>query len=767
MHNDHDLLDAIARTQERWLQDINHPGLFQGLLDALLALTESAFGFIGETQRTDGGQPFLNVRAFTDIAWNETLRSRYSSEHPEGMEFHSLDNLFGAVVTTGALVLSNQPEVDPRRKGLPEGHPAIDSFLGLPLYCNASQVGMVGIANRPGGYSESMAQWLQPFLSTCANLIHAQRLDAQRCRAERQFRDQAARYDALFRHTEDAIVLIGVDGFIDSINPKAEHMFGYQSAELVGRDAAVLLPEPQRGRYQRDIRPLLPKADAAALKAGLAQLGGAREADDVLEISALHRDGRALPLALTISDLPLHEQRLFSIVARDYSQRSREMQTLQQSRDDLMTVFNQLKVGVVLLDAEQHIQFLSEVAAVLLGADSATVLGRHWTELLRLDDASRRALCGALAQPNENQAAIPFGWQTADGQQHWAEIEVRADPHHTNHSLLYIYDETEVRQLHERLQHAHQGSRYGAMIGASLPMRALYEKIERVAPGDWTVLIQGETGVGKELVARAIHAASLRDQGPFVAVNCAGLTESLLTSQLFGHRRGAFTGAVADHQGFFETAKAGTLFLDEIGDVPLATQSVLLRAVEQKEIIRLGDSRPRAVDFRLLLATHLDLEHEVTAGQFREDLFYRIAGTRVAVPPLRDRPEDIPLLVNAFMADCASSPNRPHALRVSALDRLMRYHWPGNVRELKSLVDHLMINCRVRIIEAEHLPQRIRQPTAPAQAVRTQESGDERARLLAALAQARGNRTRAAKLLGIGRATLYRRLNKLGLSRAG
>ena len=585
MPSDRDLLDAIARTQEDWLQDINHPGLFQGLLDALLPLTKSPFGFIAETLYTPESQPFLKVRAFTDIAWNETLRKRFATEHPNGMEFHKLDNLFGAVVTTGELVLSNHTASDARRQRLPAGHPAIDSFLGLPLFCNAGQVGMVGIANRPGGYSESLARWLQPFLSTCANLIHAQRLDAERRSAERQLRNQAARYDALFRHTDDAILLIAEDGSVDSMNPAAERLFGYRSAELLGRDAAASLPEPQRDLYQRDIRPLLSNADAAAVKSGLVQSGNAREVDDVVEMACLHRDGRTLPLAIIVNDVPLDEQRLYSIVARDCSQRARTLQTLRQTRDDLLTIFNQLRVGVVLLDPDQRIQFLSEPAAELLGIDSTEAVARCWTDLLPFDDESCRALQQALARPVTDRANVAVSWRAADEQQHWADGELRADPDKPDHRLLYLYDRTEVRRLRDRIQQAH----YGAMIGASLPMRTLYELIERVAAGDWTVLIEGETGVGKELVAHAIHAASQRLQGPFVAVNCAGLTDSLLASQLFGHRRGAFTGALSEHKGFFETAKAGTLLLDEIGDVPLATQSALLRAVEEKEIIRLGE----------------------------------------------------------------------------------------------------------------------------------------------------------------------------------
>lgn len=286
--------------------------------------------------------------------------------------------------------------------------------------------------------------------------------------------------------------------------------------------------------------------------------------------------------------------------------------------------------------------------------------------------------------------------QAASGRRHAVEVEVFDDPRDAARKLFCLYDVSDLEQLRRQLS---RQARFHDLIGRSEAMETVFQLIRDVAPVDTTVLIEGETGTGKELVARAIHAASRRRNGPFVAVNCAGLTESLLASQLFGHRRGAFTGAMEDHKGFFETAHGGTLFLDEIGDVPMAVQTNLLRVLQEREILRVGDSQPRKVDVRVVVATHRDLAAEVAAGRFREDLLYRIRVARIHLPPLRERREDIPLLADT----------RP----------------PG--------------------------------PSRPAS------EEEERARIRDALARAGGNRTRAARLLGIGRATLYRRMESLGI----
>lgn len=303
-------------------------------------------------------------------------------------------------------------------------------------------------------------------------------------------------------------------------------------------------------------------------------------------------------------------------------------------------------------------------------------------------------------------------------------------------------------------------STFHELIGRTREMQAVYDQVRDFAAVDWTVLVQGETGTGKELVARAIHNESPRRGRPFVAVNCAGLSVSLLQSQLFGHRRGAFTGATADHIGYFEAADGGTLFLDEIGDIAPEVQMALLRVLEEGEITRVGESQPRKVDVRVITATHRDLSREVERGRFRPDLMYRIRVARIQLPPLRERRPDIPLLVERFVERaCAATGKHIHGVTDGAMATLLEHPWPGNVRELRSAIEFAVVRTRGAAIDRDDLPREL--AAAPTRDVPV--GGDEIGRIRAALERAGGNRTRAAKLLGISRATFYRRISELGI----
>ncbi len=315
------------------------------------------------------------------------------------------------------------------------------------------------------------------------------------------------------------------------------------------------------------------------------------------------------------------------------------------------------------------------------------------------------------------------------------------------------------------------GAAFAGMVGRSPPMREVFGAIERVAPTDTTVLITGETGTGKELVARAIHAGSPRSTAPFVPVNCAALAEGLLESELFGHVRGAFTGAVQDKQGLFEAAAGGTLFLDEIADVSPALQQRLLRVIQEREIRRVGAVRSNHVDVRVVAATRCDLREYVAAGHFREDLFYRLNVFPVNLPPLRDRASDIPLLVESALRSIER--RRPNTSQLScspfAMRMLRSYPWPGNVRELFAAIESGAIRTDGTRIEAQHLPGVVRAASDPngsdaGNRYRAEVLGDdERSAILAALDEAAGSRTHAAEILGMGRTTLWRKMKRYGI----
>jgi two-component system, NtrC family, response regulator HydG len=307
------------------------------------------------------------------------------------------------------------------------------------------------------------------------------------------------------------------------------------------------------------------------------------------------------------------------------------------------------------------------------------------------------------------------------------------------------------------------------MVGHAPGMRAVFEAIRQVAPTDSTVLVAGETGTGKELVARAVHQLSPRASDPFVPVNCAALADGLLESELFGHVRGAFTGALRDKQGLFAAAHRGTLFLDEVGDMSLRLQQRLLRALQEREVTPVGAVRPIAVDVRVVAATNRDLRAEVRAGRFRKDLFYRLNVFPIALPPLRERPGDVPLLVEAALNRLRDRLPTGQTVRISpyAIQLMRSYSWPGNVRELFAVVESAGIRAGGTRIEAHHLPPEVRSPNGEASptADGRYRAGvaDEPALIRAALVEVHGVRARAADLLGMSRTTLWRKMREYGL----
>jgi DNA-binding NtrC family response regulator len=324
-------------------------------------------------------------------------------------------------------------------------------------------------------------------------------------------------------------------------------------------------------------------------------------------------------------------------------------------------------------------------------------------------------------------------------------------------------------------------------------MQRLAPLIDRVAAGRINVLILGETGVGKEVMARTLHVRSARALGPLVCINCAAFSEALLESEIFGHEKGAFTGALQAKVGLLESANGGTVFLDEVGEMPLSLQAKLLRVLEQREVLRVGSLRPRAIDVRFLSATNRDLEAEIREGRFRQDLFFRLNGMPLRIPPLRERVEEIEGLANAFARQAAEAGRREvPVISRPVLALLKRYSWPGNIRELRNVMERAVVLASGTAITLEHLPAELMGPVVPlSQAPRgperapmvtlppedpletTTASTDglfrpgmtDRERVVAALDACEGNQTRAAQILGIARRTLIMRIEEYGLPR--
>jgi len=305
---------------------------------------------------------------------------------------------------------------------------------------------------------------------------------------------------------------------------------------------------------------------------------------------------------------------------------------------------------------------------------------------------------------------------------------------------------------------------FHGILGDSRAMHKVFDLITNAARSDAPVIIYGESGTGKELVAAAIHNSGARKRKPYLKVNCAALNESLLESELFGHVKGAYTGAFQNRKGRFEAAQGGDIFLDEIGDLPLSTQVKLLRVLEEKVIERVGDNRPVHIDVRIISGTNRNLKKLVESGSFREDLFYRINVIPIVIPPLRERRSDIPLLAESFFRRIRLKNDKNiFSINNQSMEALMNYSWPGNVRELKSALEYGFVTCNGSVIEPQHLPPDVFQNNiqmSPKEEISLNRDEIQKRQLIDALKRTEGNQTKAARILGVSRITVWNRMNK-------
>ncbi len=437
--------------------------------------------------------------------------------------------------------------------------------------------------------------------------------------------------------------------------------------------------------------------------------------------------------------------------------------SLEQSQE---TILDSITEGVFTVDRDWRITSFNRAAEQITGAPRNDALGRLCSDVFRASICEnacplRRTL--ETGQPLTNRVAYIVG---ADGERVPISIStaiLRDDLGRVVGGVESFRDLSEVEQLRKELEERYS---FSDIIGRSRAMRQMFELLPTVAESASTVLIEGASGVGKELVARAIHDLSPRRERPFVAVNCGALPDTLLESELFGYRAGAFTDARRDKPGRFALAEGGTVFLDEIGDVSPAMQMRLLRVLQERCYEPLGAVAPQTADVRILAATNRRLEDLVSAGVFREDLYYRVNVIRLTLPALRDRREDIPLLVDHFVARFNKLQGKDvHGLSEDALACLMAHDFPGNVRELENVIERAFVLCRAGLIDTEHLPPELRRDT---QKVADGDPGAslrefQRRVMIQALDQHQGNRVAAARAMAIHPSTLYRKARALGV----
>ncbi|MFQ5484498.1 MAG: sigma 54-interacting transcriptional regulator [Desulfobacterales bacterium] len=430
-------------------------------------------------------------------------------------------------------------------------------------------------------------------------------------------------------------------------------------------------------------------------------------------------------------------------------------------RSDLETIFSSVQEGIVTVDSQMRVMKANKAFERICGPISRKILGKRFDEI----SGSCISSCSKVVQ------------QVLETQQKVKSIrmECRNDPHRRKMldltssplkersdrfagAVLVIRDMTRESDLERELK---ERRHFHNLVGRSGKMQRIYELLEDLADSNTTVLISGESGTGKELAANALHYCSNRSQNPLVKVNCSALSDSLLESELFGHVKGAFTGAVQSKVGRFEMADSGSILLDEIGEISNKIQLKLLRVIQEKEFERVGESNPNKIDVRIIATTNRDLKERVRMKHFREDLYYRLKVVEVTLPPLRERISDIPLLVEHFCKLFNRRFNKDiEGVSDDVMQTFSTYPWPGNVRELEHALEHAFVLCRSTFIGIEHLPVELKERPAYPKLYSEQKSHINPQTILDALKKTAGNKTKAARLLGISRKTIYRKLSQ-------
>ena len=462
---------------------------------------------------------------------------------------------------------------------------------------------------------------------------------------------------------------------------------------------------------------------------------------------------------LRVSDRALNHKKLLD-------EKSRLETENERYRRNLDAIFKSLNDGIITVDREMCVIEVNEATKSICGFSPMEIIGKKFTDVLfQCHKPCLKVLKETLkTKKTIREFRVECGHQVRSGQ----IVLLTSSPLMDRKkkfvgAVLVARDITRLSDLEKKLKERHK---FQNIIGKSLRMQEVYRLIEYLADTETSVLITGESGTGKELVASAIHHRGKRADKPLVTVNCSALAETLLESELFGHVKGAFTGAIKDKAGRFQLADGGTVFLDEIGDISPIVQLKLLRVLQEKQFERVGDSKTIKVDVRVIAATNRNLKEKIRLGEFREDLYYRLKVVEVTIPPLRKRREDLPLLVNHFCRLFENSfKKKIDGVSDEVLTTFMNYPWPGNVRELQHAIEHAFVICRGRNITLDHLPSEIIEYSKSTRRAHGKKFVNEPHEILQALDKTDWNKAKAARMLGISRQTIYRKINEFGLAK--
>jgi two-component system response regulator HydG len=457
-------------------------------------------------------------------------------------------------------------------------------------------------------------------------------------------------------------------------------------------------------------------------------------------------------MLLRVTGHALHKKALMDEKDRIESEKERY-------RSNLESIFKSVNDAIVTVNDDLHVIESNPAAKSICGVTPRKIIGKNFSDVqTRCQKLCLNVLKETLKTKNAiKEYRVECKHQDRPGQVVLLSSSPLMDRNNRYvGAVLVVRDVTRLTRLERELRERHQ---FHNIIGNSRKMQEIYRLLENLADTETTVLITGESGTGKKLVAKALHYEGARVGNPLITVNCSALSENLLESELFGHVRGAFTGAVKDKAGRFQLAHGGTVFLDEIGDITPRIQLKLLRFLQEREFEKVGDSIPVKVDVRVIAATNRDLKKKVSLGEFREDLYYRLNVVEIALPSLRERREDIPILVDHFYRlFCKKFPKDIDGISEEVLATFMGYSWPGNVRELKHAIEHAFVLCRDRTITVDHLPSEIKEFFKTQRPVSKKNAANEPQEILRALNKTDWNKAKAARLLGISRRTIYRKI---------
>jgi PAS domain S-box-containing protein len=553
------------------------------------------------------------------------------------------------------------------------------------------------------------------------------------------------KYKTIVDDVEDVLAEVDLKGNILTVNHVANHKIWVSQEQAVGTNYKSYVDKDNEKIVRQAYQQIFQTGNPGKVVYEITRIDGERRT--VEDSTSLMRDSSGRPVG-------------FRVVSRDVTDRKKTEQALAEHRTRLEAIFSSVKDAIITVDPQLRVIEANKSTENICRIAIQKITGQIFTQCL---SQCSQACCEVLRQTLEKKSIIKeFLIDCSFQGQQMVSVSTSPllDPAGTfMGAVMVIRDVTLLRNLERELRDRNQ---FQKIIGRNKRMQEMYNLLEDLADLETTVLVTGESGTGKELVAKALHYSGRRAFNPFVAVNCSALTENLLESELFGHVKGAFTGAIRDRDGRFQTANGGTILLDEIGDLSPLIQLKLLRVLEEKVFERVGDSTPRKVDVRVIACTNKNLKEKVRRGEFREDLYYRLKVVEVPLPPLRDRLEDIPLLVDHFQKTFNEKFNKHiENINQEVLNSFMDYSWPGNVRELEHVMEHAFILCRGKVITLEDLPAEFRESGRAekidlSRAMGKTSSDSEKIR--EALIKAQGNKAKAARILGISRQAIYRKI---------